>query len=110
MNYSEFCQKLSEDVADRYLLVLDYDDFQVWQDTYTNKYFYLEVSENDASDFFEVKVIARLIYDVNNDIKIPADETGRVMSELFDCCCCGEFVADNCIKYLWFDEVNKSGI
>ena len=60
VNYTEFCQLLSEDIIDRFALILGYDNFQVWLDQSTNKYYYLEGGINDASECYEVKIIAQL--------------------------------------------------
>ena len=102
MNYSDFCLTLAE--SENFELVLDYGElfFRIYKDLSENRYFYLEYNENDASDFYEVELLARLIYDVNHDLKIPHHEAGMVMSELFECDCCGEVVYDDHIEYLWF--------
>ncbi len=102
MTYSEFTLLLSEDIDDRFQLILDYDDFQIYGEISTGRYFYLECGDNDASDFFEVECVACLIYDVNHNLKISHDTAGIVLSELFDCDMCGEMVDGNNIQYLWF--------
>lgn len=103
MTYSEFTLLLSEDVDDRFELILDYDEFQIFEDKQTGRYFYLECGENDASEFLEVECIARLIYNINHDLIIPdGEEAGFFMADLFDCDMCGEWVNDNNIQYLWF--------
>lgn len=99
-SYAEFCNAIDED--DNLELILDYEDFCVWRDTLTDRYFFIETGENDASEFFELKLVARLLYDSNNDLTIEPSATGKIMSELFDCDCCGEHVADDFIEYLWF--------
>lgn len=107
MEYSEFTLLLSEDVNDRFQLILDYDEFNIYMDTATGRYFYLESGENDASDFFEVERIACLTYDIMHDLQIPPDEAGIRMSELFECDMCGEMINDNNIQYLWFKKKEK---
>ena len=99
-SYAEFCNAIDED--ENLDLILDYEDFCVWRDTLTGRYFYIETGENDASEFCELKLIAKLTYDVNNDLIIEHSECGEVMSKLFKCDCCGEHVADDFIEYLWF--------
>ena len=42
MTYTEMCQRLSDDIDNRFELILGYDDFQVWFDTQTKKHYYLE--------------------------------------------------------------------
>ena len=106
MNYTELCNLLSEDVIDRFSLILGYDDFQVWLDNDTHKYYYLEGCINDASDCFEVEIIARLKYDVKHDLQIDHMTAGQILHELFLCECCGEYVSDGKIEYLWFAKIN----
>ena len=107
MNYVQMCQLLSDDIENRFELILGYDDFQVWLDTETNKYYYLEGGFNDASDCYEVKIIARLKYDVQHDLQIDHVTAGQILHELFMCDCCGEYVHDDGIEYLWFDRIKK---
>ena len=102
MNYTELCRLLSEDIIDRFLLILGYDDFQVWFDKATNKYYYMEGGINDASECYEVKIIAQLKYDVGHNLQIDHATAGQILHELFLCDCCGEYVHDNGIEYLWF--------
>ena len=108
MNYTELCKLLSEDIVDRFLLILGYDDFQVWLDTETKKYYYLEGGINDASDCYEVKIIAQLKYDVKHDLQTEHDTAGQILHKLFLCDCCGEYVCDDGIEYLWFDRCNTN--
>lgn len=103
MTYSEFTLLLSEDI-DEFQLILDYEYFQVYGEVSTGRYFYLETGHNDASDFFEVECVACLLYDANHNLKIPPEDAGITMSNLFDCDMCGEMVDGNNIQYLWFKE------
>lgn len=100
MTYSEFCEYYDGEGYDRFEHILACDEFGVYKDKETEKYYYLEGGENDASDFFEVKLIAGLTYSIE-------DESDATMANLFDCCCCGEYASDENIQYLWFDRVNK---
>ena len=104
MSYSDFCEYLDGDGYDRFESILAYDEFCVYKDKETNKYYYLEGGENDACDFFEVIVVARLIYDINHDINQDNIES---LFNLFECCCCGEYVTDDKIEYLWFEEIKS---
>lgn len=106
MDYTTFCEMLNSDTEDRFVLVLDYDEFQVWYDADKGISHYLECGENDASDCFEVELIADLAYSAVHDLKIKHDEAGLVLSELFDCDCCGECVLDDEIHYYWFKKVS----
>ena len=103
MDYSEFSEFVEGQGFDRFEQVLAYEDFSVYKDKESGKYYYLEESENDASDFFQVELIARLEYSIVHDINENADTEHLI--HLFDCCCCGEYVSDNAIEYLWFDRV-----
>lgn len=104
-NYSEFVSALNNDTEDRFQVIIDYDDFQIIGEAGTGRYFYIECGENDASDFFEVKCIASLYYDINHDLKIDHADAGMYLSELFDCDMCGESVFDDHIEYLWFKRL-----
>ena len=108
MTYTEMCQRLSDDIDNRFEIILGYDDFQVWLDTATRKYYYLEGGINDASDCYEVKIIAQLKYDVKHDLQIEHDAAGQILHELFLCYCCGEYVHDEGIEYLWFERCNAN--
>ena len=108
MNYTELCRLLSEDVVDRFTLILEYDDFQVWLDTETKKFYYLEGGINDASECYEVKIIAQLKYDVKHDLQIDHATAGQLLHELFRCDCCGEHVHAEGIEYLWFERCNTN--
>lgn len=103
MSYAEFCSATNDN--DQLILVLDepYLEFQVWYDIPTQSYWYLEVGKNDASEFFEVEPIAELAYTVTADLRDDAEP-----SELFDCDCCGEYVTDDGISYVWFKKVERS--
>ena len=107
MNYSDMTLLISHDIQGRFELILDYDDFEIYYDNVEHIYFYLECGENDASDCFEVELVASLIYDVNHDLQIPADKAGEILHTLFDCDVCGEHVTDDDIQYLWFKSVEE---
>lgn len=102
MNYSEFMKMLNDDVDGRFQLILDYEDFQAYLDWKQSKYLYVECGENDASTIKELELVASLIYSIDNDIKIPHDNTGEYMNKLFDCDVCGEYICDTNMQYLWF--------
>ena len=104
MDYTDLCRMLSEDIVDRFSIILGYDDFQVWLDNDTNKYYYLEGGINDASDCYEVEIIAQLKYGVNHDLQIDHLNAGQILQELFLCDCCGEYVSNGKIDYLWFAQ------
>ncbi len=104
MDYSEFCEYLNGEGFDRFEVLLEYDDFTVYQDKKTSRFYYLEGGENDADEFFEVELAAVLVYDINHDIKLGQNET---LELFFDCCVCGEQIFDDCIKYFWFQEKTK---
>ncbi len=99
MNFSEFCEYVNGEGYERFDPILSYDEFTVYSDLETGRYYYLEGGENDADEFFEVELAASLYYDVNHDIKLKRGET---LDYLFDCCVCGENITDDNIQYLWF--------
>lgn len=105
MTYTDLCRLLSADIDDRFALILGYDDFQVWFDSKNNKYYYLEGGINDASECYEVKIVAQLKYDVKHDLQIDHMTAGQILHELFLCDCCGEHVDDDAIEYLWFERI-----
>lgn len=100
MTYSEFCEAASS--IETLVALLIYEDFCVYTDTISGRTFYLEQGENDASDFFELELVAKLTYDINHDLIINHDNAGDVLCQLFDCDCCGEVVVDKAIHYMWF--------
>lgn len=99
MSYSEFCEYLDGEGYDHFEVILAYDDFSVYRETSTGRYFYLEGGENDASDFFELELVATLRYDELHDLRIKDD---TILSALFSCDVCGERALDDHIEYLWF--------
>lgn len=101
--YSDFCQMLSRDDGGRFTLVVGYNDFEIWMDDRTGRMYYLEVSDNDASDFFEVRQIAELKY---NAVKTELKADGPQLGAMFDCCCCGEAFAGE--TYLWFEKAGRT--
>ena len=101
-NYTEFMEAFNNDVDNSFEIVVDCDDFQVILDKKSKRFYYVECGENDADTFCEVVVVARLIYDVNHDLKIDHNEAGIALCKLFDCDICGEAIYDDHIKYLWF--------
>ena len=103
-NYTDFCLYYNTH-EEEFEIVLDYDDFQVFLHHESGCYFYLEKSDGDADEFYELELCATLQHDVCHELLIDPAETGEVMSALFDCDCCGEYVTDDYIEYLWFKRV-----
>ena len=103
-NYSNFC-RYYDDHDDEFEVILDYDDFQVIKHIETDSYFYLEKSENDADEFYELELCAVLRYDICHDLLLDPDDAGVTMSCLFECDCCGERITDDFIEYLWFKQI-----
>lgn len=106
MTYSEFCDYIDNTLEgdDRMDVVLGYDDFTIYEDLYHGGYYYLEGGENDASDFFEVELVARLTYSAEHDLILPKHKNEEIMHTLFDCDVCGENVLGDRIEYLWFKK------
>ena len=81
---------------------LDYDDFAVVK--IKDRYIYVEQGlEEDCDVFYEVEPVAVLTYNIAHDIKVKEG-----LEQLFDCDCCGEWVGNDEIKYLWFKKVVKN--
>lgn len=106
MGYSEFCLAISEDTSNRFRMLFEFDDFQVWV-VDGERYFHLETGENDASDFYELELVASLNYDAKYLWLVWTDENRRVFENLFDNDCCGEVVSDDEIRLLWFKRKQK---
>lgn len=100
-NYTDFC-KFFEKNEDFFMIVLDYEDFVVYQ--YYSQYFFVNKSETDIDLVYELEEVARLSYDVKHDFQIKDAET---LHSMFDCDVCGEQVTNNYINYLWFKEVKN---
>ncbi len=81
-------------------IILDYPDFQVIKDEYMN-YYYRDDTHRDVP----VRIIASLVYDITSDIHDDND----CLYTLFDNVCCGEYVADEYIQFLWFTERETEG-
>ena len=97
--YSELMQYIDSNY-DKVEYVLDYDDFAVVK--INDEYWCFEQGENDCDTFCKVEIMAQLIYDTINDLQI---KDASILHSLFDCYCCGEYVNDNDIQYLWFKAV-----
>lgn len=104
MTYSEFIDWTNENPDSE--LILSYQEFQVWKDDSDGKYYYVECSINDASKFYELQLIGKLIYpfnvEINNDAII---ESHNIFP---DCDVSGEiyiFPDNDTIEYLYFKKV-----
>ena len=75
-------------------VILDYEEFKVIYDYSTYRYIYV-----DDEDTFEVFLVATLKYDCMHEPTVDAAD----LCGLFDCICCGEYIGDDGIEYLWFD-------
>jgi hypothetical protein len=97
-NYSEFCLWITEH-DDEVDYILDYDDWSVV--LIAGQYwFYEHEVEGDSDTFYQVIPVARLHYNIVNDIK-----SHEHLHELFDNDMCGECVTDSEITYWWFKEL-----
>ena len=97
MSFTEFNFAIDED--DNLSLVIDSDDWQIWRDIESNRYFYIETGINDASDFYEVVPLAKLDYSIIYDIQCDK-ETLINMFDSYDFS--GEEVTNDKITYWWF--------
>ena len=105
--YQGLIEAINNDIDGLFELVLDYSDFQVFRDTASGRYYYVECGENDADEFFEVECVATLYYDITHDLQIDLAEAGSILSQLFDCDICGEAVLEDHFEYLWFKRKPK---
>lgn len=101
-DFYDFCLCYAENEGD-FDTVLDYNDFQVFLHIDTGRYFYFD-NTDDGDDFYELELCAVLNYSHNHNLLIRSNEAGKIMSELFECDCCGESVCDDRIQYLWFKK------
>lgn len=97
MNFTTYEQLQDYIKTHEYELILDYgDDFEVYR--INNTFWYW-----NGEELCKVYVVARLNYDIVHDVQADGEE----LSGLFENSCCGEYVYDNGISYLWFEEVEE---
>ena len=105
MNYSEFSEYFDEH-DDDFEIVLDYDNFIVYEESETCRYFFYETGENDASEFYELELIATMGYNPENE-----PNTEDLLSLIPEADCCGEpllpSTGDGWITYYWFKRKEK---
>ena len=77
-------------------IILDYYAFEVYYEE--GKYFFRDKDEEGQA--IEVEPIATLEYDVNHE-----PDSNDLEFLFTDYMCCGEYVHDNGITYIWFDIV-----
>lgn len=81
-------------------IILDYDSFEVYLED--GDYWFKDKDEEEQP--IKVKPIAILEYDINHEPECD----GKDLSCLFtDYMCCGEYVYDDGISYIWFDIVEE---
>lgn len=98
MNYSEFSEYFDAH-EDEFLVVLNYDDFIVYREIKTARYFYYEVNESSTENFYELDLVASVWFLHDQDQKTED------LITLFDCDCCGEVTHEydvDGIVYQWF--------
>ena len=94
-DYSKFMEEYNDSLD--FETILEYDNFKVVYDRKEHRYFYFECGENDASDFYEVNLLARL--SPSNDML----SDGKDLHDLFPCDVCGEKIDDKGVAtYFWF--------
>ena len=101
ISFEEF-NNVIDDLKHRLETVIEAgDDWQIFKDKKSGKFF---VNECSCNDFYEVRPIAKLEYDVFNDIQC----TNENLFNMFDWNkydFCGEQVTEDKIIYWWFKEV-----
>ncbi len=68
MNYSEFCEYLEGEGYDSFEQIYGEEAFSIYLHKQTHRYFYLEGGINDASEFYELILLAHMNYQVNCDM------------------------------------------
>ncbi len=100
IRYEEFNNSI-EDLNWRLDLIIDCGDWQILKDKKSGKFF---VNEHSCNDFYEVRPIAKLEYDVTNDIQCTYETLFNMFDwDKYDFC--GEQVAEDKIVYWWFKDV-----
>lgn len=97
-DYSELL--LEAENSSNYEYVLYYENsFSVVRNRKTNRWYYFEEAENDASTFFEVFPVARLEYPPDTEPDFGS------LHGLFVSVCCGEHTDENGnTSYMWFGK------
>lgn len=99
MNYSEFCLFVDGIENDYVESVICTDDYIIYHDTKNNRYYYLEAGENDASEFYELDLVATL------ECHLRFDTNEIDYENLFESDCGGFiYVDNNHIRYYWFKK------
>lgn len=99
MNYSEFCVFVDGIENDYVESVICTDDYIIYHDTKDNRYYYLETAENDASEFYELDLVATL------ECHLRFDTNEIDYENLFESDCGGFiYVDNNHIRYCWFKK------
>ena len=95
--YSELA--LAADNEKDFEKILHYENsFSVVRDNETGQYWYLEEPENDAGEFFELRLVSSL--SPSNDLLVD----GAFLADMFESVCCGEYIdSDGKCTYMWFD-------
>lgn len=92
------------------LYILDHDlvpyinrnDFEVYY--LQGRYFYYGCNEwLDTNEFYEVLLIAHLIYSDDCDLK-----RGEALHGMFECDCCGEADENYGMSYCWFKKAGEA--
>ena len=92
MNYSEFCLYLNGPDGDGLRLAATQDnsigddlpeEYQIYEEIKTGRFFFLEGGENDASDFYELKVISTLGYINEKPLGMSFKEANKTFMKFF---------------------------
>ena len=103
MSYAEFCTAIDEDDNLSLLFENKDEEWQVWRDNKSNKFFYIESGINDASDFYEIVPVARLYYDDVDCVSESHDIDTLI--DMFDCDLCGEETLGDSLMIWWFKRL-----
>lgn len=100
ITFREFNDNI-DNFHNRLELIIDDGDWFIFRDKLSSKYF---VNAPCDMDFYEVKPVAKLEYDVLCDVQYE----NKVLFDMFDWNkydFCGEQVTDDKIFFWWFKEV-----
>lgn len=98
MDYVEFSTYI---VQHNLIPYINYDDFEIYY--LQGRYFYYGCDPwLDRNDFYEVLLIAHLLY--TDDCKVCY---GSALHGMFECDCCGEAVENHGVSYCWFKKAGE---
>lgn len=103
MTYEEFSAFITEYDIDP---VINCDDFEIY--CIGDSYFYYEcVPESTSNIFYEAREIAQMAFTEIEDLLVKDID---ILSTLFECDICGDYLLGDYIYYSWFRRVGESDV